>query len=114
MAKSTGELACWQASRTLPAKPGAVAAISVCVSTAFATPLVRADAPAPSDPTTAQNNDGTLEQVVVQGLGSLLENKLPQNLQDTPQSITAVSEKLMAEQATTRLEDALKNVPGIT
>jgi len=60
------------------------------------------------------NYSGTLEQVVVPGVGSLLENKLPENLQDTPQSISVVSQKLIQEQAVTRLEEALRNVPGIT
>lgn len=56
----------------------------------------------------------TLEQVVVTGVGSLLQDKLPSDPQNTPQSITVVSAQLMAAQGTARLEDALKNVPGIT
>jgi outer membrane receptor for monomeric catechols len=55
-----------------------------------------------------------LEQVTIGGVRSLLKDKLPEDLQDTPQSVTVVSEKLMAAQGATRLEDALKNVPGIT
>jgi catecholate siderophore receptor len=35
-------------------------------------------------------------------------------LQDTPQSITIVPQKLVEEQAGTTLRDALRNVPGIT
>jgi catecholate siderophore receptor len=61
----------------------------------------------------ASVSDTTLEQVVVTGVGSLVQNKLP-DPQNTPQSITIVNANLLATQATTRLEDALKNVPGIT
>lgn len=74
-------------------------------------PLYAADAAAEQ---ALASSDETLEQVVVTGVGSLLENKLPDNLQDTPQSISLISRKLIEEQAATRLEDALRNVPGIT
>jgi len=67
-----------------------------------------------SDVAVGSASDGTLEQVVVTGVGSLLQDKLPADPQNTPQSITIVSARLLAAQATTRLEDALKNVPGIT
>ena len=95
---------------------GKVATVGVLVSAAVA-PVAHAehaDTESIADTAAANNSDPTLEQVVVQGIGSLLESKLPQDLQDTPQSITVVSERLMNEQATTRLEDALRNVPGIT
>ena len=60
------------------------------------------------------DDDGKVSQVTVHGVRSLLEDKLPGDQLDVPQSLTVVSEKLMTEQASTRLEDALKNVPGIT
>ena len=42
-------------------------------------------------------------------------NVLPtESLQDTPQAVTVVSGELMKEQGTTTLQDALRNVPGIT
>ena len=41
-------------------------------------------------------------------------SKFPVPLQDTPQSITIIPEKLVEEQAGTTLRDALRNVPGIT
>jgi catecholate siderophore receptor len=41
-------------------------------------------------------------------------SKFPLPLQDIPQSITIVPEKLIQEQAGTTLRDALRNVPGIT
>jgi len=62
----------------------------------------------------AETIDSELDQIVVNGMRPLLHDKLPQDLQDVPQSVTVVDEKLMKEQATTRLEEALKNVPGIT
>jgi catecholate siderophore receptor len=53
-------------------------------------------------------------EVVVTGVRRLQGDKLPQRLQDTPQSVTVISHELLREQGATRLEDALKNVPGIT
>ena len=60
------------------------------------------------------DDDGKVSQVTIHGVRSLLDDKLPGDQLDVPQSLTVVSEKLMAEQATTRLEEALRNVPGIT
>lgn len=53
-------------------------------------------------------------EVVVTGIRPLLGNKIPLTIQDTPQSVNVVSQRLLEEQSVTRLEDALKNVPGIT
>ena len=53
------------------------------------------------------------EQVTVTGVRSLINDKVG-GLQDAPQTINVVSEEVMRQQAVTRLEDALKNVPGIT
>jgi catecholate siderophore receptor len=52
--------------------------------------------------------------VIVTGVRPLLHDKLSEDAQSTPQSITVVTNQLIASQADTRLEDALKNVPGIT
>jgi len=63
----------------------------------------------------ARDNDGDADDVVtINGVRSLLQDKLPESQLDTPQSLTVVTDKLMTEQGNTRLEDALKNVPGIT
>ena len=35
-------------------------------------------------------------------------------LQDTPQNVTVVSQQVMLDQAVNNVQDALKNVPGIT
>jgi catecholate siderophore receptor len=69
---------------------------------------------AAADHAASNDDDRSLQEVTVSGVRPLLHNKLPQDLQDTPQSITVVSQRLMSEQAVTRLTDALKNVPGIT
>src|SRR5215469_8967091 len=59
-------------------------------------------------------DSGDLQQVVVTGARPLVEDKLGQDPQDVPQSLTVVDHELMRAQGTTRLEEALKNVPGIT
>lgn len=90
-----------------------IGAMGVCVSSVVGMTAAQADSAA-QEQLQANTSDNTLEQIVVTGIGSLTQDKLPADLQNTPQSITVVNSKLMAEQATTRLEDALKNVPGIT
>lgn len=66
----------------------------------------------------ADDGDGAshkqLSQVTVRGVRTLLHDKLAESEHDAPQSITVVSRQLMASQGTTNLEDALRNVPGIT
>jgi catecholate siderophore receptor len=52
--------------------------------------------------------------VVVTGLRPLLGGKIPLTVKDTPQSVNVVPLEVLQAQATTRLEDALKNVPGVT
>jgi catecholate siderophore receptor len=88
-------------------------AMGVCVSSVLGMTVAHADAVPDAD----GDGDGDgkkIEQVTVSGVRSLLADKLPGDQLDTPQSLTVVTEKLMAEQGNTRLEDALKNVPGIT
>ena len=81
------------AQRTPKSGPGTIpysfATLGVCVSSVAGIHAAHADG---LDADSAENS-GTLEQVVVPGVGSLLENKLPENLQDTPQSISVVSQK---------------------
>jgi catecholate siderophore receptor len=86
---------------------------SVYVSSLLGVTAVQADT-AVIDQAATNDDDRKLQEVTVSGVRPLLHDKLPQDLQDTPQSITVVSQQLMSEQAVTRLEDALKNVPGIT
>lgn len=76
--------------------------------------------PGPAAQDGAGNDDGAassvgeLSQVTVNGLRTLLHDKLAESEQNAPQSITVVTGQLMAAQGTTNLEDALRNVPGIT
>ncbi len=55
-----------------------------------------------------------LQEVTVSGVRPLLHTKLADDQEDTPQSVSVVSQQLIQDQAATRLTDALKNVPGIT
>jgi catecholate siderophore receptor len=57
------------------------------------------------------------ETITVTGLKDQPETglgKLPESIQDTPQSIDAVSDKVMREERVTRLQDALRYLPGVT
>jgi catecholate siderophore receptor len=62
------------------------------------------------------DNDGdeNLQGVQVTGVRSVLRDKLGETELNTAQSVTVVSSELIAAQGATRLEDALRNVPGIT
>ncbi len=62
----------------------------------------------------ADTSPNQLEEVTVSGVRSLLHDKLAEKEQNAPQSITVVSSQVMQAQAATSLEDALRNVPGIT
>lgn len=63
---------------------------------------------------TPEDSSGQLSEVTVTGVRTLLHDKLAEREQNAPQSITVVTPRLMAAQGTTNLEDALRNVPGIT
>jgi catecholate siderophore receptor len=84
----------------------------LCASTVLGT-AVHADT---TTTTAATDNDGdeNLQEVRVTGVRSLLRDKLGQTELDTAQSVTVVNSDLIAAQGATRLEDALRNVPGIT
>src|SRR5580658_10647596 len=83
----------------------------LCASSVLGT-AVHADSAAP----TASDNDGdeNLAEVSVTGVRSVLRDKLGDTELNAPQSVTVVSSELIAAQGATRLEDALRNVPGIT
>ena len=53
-----------------------------------------------------------LSEVVVNGHVSVSD--YASLLQDTPQNVTVIAEQVLADQAVNNLQDALKNVPGIT
>jgi catecholate siderophore receptor len=98
-------------SKTTPAIRPGIDTMGVCVTSMLGMTVAQADT-ASADP--ISSGDQSVEQVTVRGVRSLLSDKLPQDPQDIPQSLSIVTDKLMADQAATRLEDALKNVPGIT
>jgi catecholate siderophore receptor len=83
----------------------------LCASTVLGT-VAHADNTASAVP----DNDGdeNIEQVSVTGVRSVLRDKLGDTELNAPQSVTLVSSELIAAQGATRLEDALRNVPGIT
>ena len=95
-----------------PSRHG-IGAVGVCVTSVLGITTAHADT-ATSDSSQPEGSDKKLQQVTITGVRSLLHDKLPGDPQDTPQSLTVVSDKLMQSQAANRLEDALKNVPGIT
>jgi catecholate siderophore receptor len=89
-----------------------VGAIGLCATSVFgstATHAANAVAPVDSD------NDGDeLQEVTIAGIRPLLHDKLGDTNLDTPQSLTVIDSELISNQAGTRLEDALRNAPGIT
>ena len=100
-------------SSSYPKNAATLGALGVCVTSMLGMTVAHADTV--DDPDGDGDGDGKkVEQVTVKGVRSLLDDKLPGDQLDTPQSLTVVTEKLMSEQGNTRLEDALKNVPGIT
>src|SRR5581483_1985106 len=66
-----------------------------------------------ADDATAVQPEG-LQDIVVTGVRSMTSDKLPEGVLKTPQTIDVIAKTLLEQQATTRLQDALKNVPGIT
>lgn len=101
--------------------PWALGAVTAHAGTSSSSaPLPRPSAQDPgiaddSSVTDSSAGDGKqLSQVTVNGVRTLLHDKLAESEQNAPQSITVVTDKLMAAQGTTNLEDALRNVPGIT
>ncbi len=54
------------------------------------------------------------EEIVVTGTRSVINEKLGGSVQNAPQSINVISAKTLQEESVTNLQDALKNVPGIT
>jgi catecholate siderophore receptor len=71
-------------------------------------------ATAEAQPAIAGEESPQVTAIVVTGVRALLGDKIPLDLQDTPQSVNIVPQTLIQDQAAHRLEDALKNVPGVT
>jgi catecholate siderophore receptor len=62
----------------------------------------------------ANTTDANASPIIVTGVRSLTVDKIPEGIAHAPQSITVISHELLEHQATSRVQDALKNVPGIT
>jgi catecholate siderophore receptor len=60
----------------------------------------------------AEESADKLSEIVVTGHPSI--DVYATSLQDTPQNVTVVSQETLMEQAANTVQDALKNVPGIT
>jgi len=69
-----------------------------------------------------EGTDDTLETVVVSGevgqtntnAAAVSSSRLPGSVRDVPQTVNVIPEKILTQQNVTTLEQALKNVPGIT
>jgi len=90
----------------------ALTATTVCVTSVAA--MSSGFAQTVQTAATDTNSSPAPEQVTVTGVRALVNDKLPTGLQDAPQTINVVSQQLLKDQGSTRLQDALKNVPGIT
>ena len=71
-------------------------------------------AAATADAQGTSDADASVSDVVVTGVRPLLGDKIPLSVKDTPQSVNVLPVQLLDDQGVTRLQDALKNVPGIT
>ncbi len=71
-------------------------------------------AAATADAQATSDADATVSGVVVTGVRPLLGDKIPLSVKDAPQSVNVLPVQLLDDQGVTRLQDALKNVPGIT
>ncbi|MDB6001760.1 MAG: TonB-dependent siderophore receptor [Rhizobacter sp.] len=97
--------------------------IATALLALFAAPAAWSQAATPPAASASQpsgSNATTLPQVTVQGTrdtftgGASSLNKLPADLHDVPQSVTVINKALLQSQGATSLQDALRNVPGIT
>jgi catecholate siderophore receptor len=89
----------------------AVGATTLLVGSVAGLTGAAAQTPAPDQ---AAEHDSDDQEIVVVGARSVVNEKLGGSVQDAPQSINVISAKTLQEEAVTNLQDALKNVPGIT
>jgi catecholate siderophore receptor len=87
------------------------AASSATVSPAPQSAAVPESAPVPLDPSSQAGLTPPSGNTNLSGTGL---GRLPGTLQDTPQTVNVVPQKLIEEQRITTLDQALRNVPGIT
>jgi len=89
----------------------ALGGLTLCVTAWGAASGAFADTATADQPSGEATN---VNGVVVTGVRPLLGDKIPLTVKDTPQSVSVVTQQLLQDQMDNRLEDALKNVPGIT
>ncbi len=96
---------------------GTLGLCGVGVSSLLGAAAAHADGAVAQSSAAGPDSDGDaddLQQVTVSGVRPLVDDKLPENLQNIPQTVTVVPEEVIEQQSDTRLEQALQNVPGIT
>jgi len=88
----------------------AVGATAICLTSAFGANKAVAGSDEP--PPTGEGVDAAkMETITVTGVR---EDNTGASAINSPQAISTITQQTMQQQATTRLEDALRNVPGIT
>ncbi len=97
---------------------GALRVTTACLGSAAAIGSAGAQTADTTAPSPApQSTPSTTPTVTVTGdrtIGTTGIDKLPTPIQDTPQSIEEVTRQTMVDQGTSRLQDALRYVPGVT
>ncbi len=73
--------------------------------------IAHADDPASGTP---PHDDDPDTEIKVTGVRSLTSDKIPDGVLNAAQTIDVIPRAVLDQQATTRLQEALKNVPGIT
>jgi catecholate siderophore receptor len=59
-------------------------------------------------------SQGDTENVIVRGRRDTGVDRLPQPIEDQPQSVHVIDSELLQQQAVTTLDQAVRNIPGIT
>lgn len=105
--------------RPVMTNPGVTVGLAMTMS---AVPLIEAFAQQAQGSSTA-SGETELPTIVVTSEGEQPANsleagtglsRLPGTIQDTPQTVTVISQETMQQQGVTTLEQALRNVPGVT
>src|ERR1700761_8711723 len=91
----------------------AAGATALFVGSTLGVAAAQAQSPAPDQADTATGSHDR-DEIVVTGNRSGVNEKLGGSVMNAPQSIGVVSARTLQQEAVTNLQDALKNVPGIT
>ncbi len=103
----------WNSSAPAVGTSGWLISTSLCATSLLGVAYAHAADNAAGTPDSGYDGDD-LSEITVTGVRSVLHDKLGETPLETPQSITVIPATLIASQGSTRLEDALRNVPGIT